>query len=455
MKKISPILKQVLEKVEPSKKELDIINDSLKEFLEKFKKKLKNLKIDAEIFVGGSFAKKTVIKKDHYDADIFLRFPKNKNKEISNLTGKILKSMKLEKVLVVHGSRDYFQVKINPYFFIEIIPVLKVKNPKEAENITDLSYSHVKYINKKVKSAKLLDEIRIAKAFCYANHCYGAESYIQGFSGYALELLIYHYGSFLKFIKAVSKMNNLYPNNLKVTRGHQKVTPKEGARTSYEASDKVVLDIEKHHKNKQAVLMDLNSSKLQSPIILIDPTYKQRNVLAALSDETFEKFKKDCSKFLKSPSIKAFEIKKTDLKKIKQNAKKKNFEFILIETKTNKQAGDVAGSKLLKFYKHLNYEIEKFFDVKNKGFNYNHKKSARCFFVVKSKKEILVEGPSINDKINILAFKKKHKSYFTKKNKIYAKEKITFNIKRFVDSWKKKNKKKIKEMYIEELKIVV
>ncbi len=448
-KKFDSILKQVLEKVEPSKKELDVINTSLKEFLEKFKKKLKNSKIDAEVFVGGSFAKKTVIKKDNYDADIFLRFPKNKNKEISNLTGKILKNMKLEKVLIVHGSRDYFQVKINPYFFIEIIPVLKVKSPKEAENITDLSYSHVKYINKKIKSAKLLDEIRIAKAFCYANHCYGAESYIKGFSGYALELLVYHYGSFLKFIKAVSKMNNL------PSRSRGKVTPREGARTSYEASNKVVLDIEKHHKNKQAVLMDVNSSKLQSPIILIDPTYKQRNVLAALSDETFEKFKKDCNKFLKSPSIKAFKIKKTDLKKIKQNAKKKNFEFILIETKTNKQEGDVAGSKLLKFYKHLNYEVEKFFDVKNKGFNYNHKKSARCFFVVKNKKEILLQGPNISDLKNVKEFKKKHKNYFTKKNKIYAKEKIRFNIKEFVNSWKKKNKKKIKEMYIEELKIVV
>ena len=39
--------------------------------------------------------------------------------------------------------------------------------------------------------------------------------------------------------------------------------------------------------------MNLNASKLNSPIILIDPTYKQRNTLAALSNETFENFKKD------------------------------------------------------------------------------------------------------------------------------------------------------------------
>ena len=47
--------------------------------------------------------------------------------------------------------------------------------------------------------------------------------------------------------------------------------------------------------------MDLNSSKLNSPIIPIDPTYKQRNVLAALSKETFEMFQKSCKEFLENP----------------------------------------------------------------------------------------------------------------------------------------------------------
>ena len=250
---INSILIEILEKVEPPKKELDIIKNSLEDFIKKFEKKLKILKINAEVFVGGSFAKNTVIKKDYYDVDVFIRFDKKYgNEEISKLTGKILKGF--VNVSIIHGSRDYFRVKISPSFFIEIIPVRKIKNPKDAENITDLSYSHVNYIKRKIKSQKLLDEMKLAKMFCYANHCYGAESYIKGFSGYSLELLIYYYGSFLKFIKTISKMEN-----------------------------KIVLDIEKQYKNKQEILMDLNSSKLKSPIVLIDPTYKQRNTLAALS----------------------------------------------------------------------------------------------------------------------------------------------------------------------------
>ncbi len=423
--KINSVLEEVLEKVKPQEKELTGIENLLEDFLEKFQKKIKVLKIDAEIFVGGSFAKNTMINKNKYDVDVFVRFDKKYKEEISNLTLKILKSMKLKKILIIHGSRDYFQININPNFFLEIIPVKKIKIPKKAENITDLSYSHVKYINKKIKSKKVLDEIRLAKAFCYANNCYGAESYIRGFSGYGLELLVYHYGSFLKFIKAVVKIKT-----------------------------QEIIDIEKHFKNKQRVLMDLNNSKLKSPIILIDPTYKQRNALAGLSQETFENFQKVCVDFLKSPSAKKFEIKKINLEKIKANAKRNKNEFILIEVSTNKQEGDIAGSKLLKFYKHLSWEIERFFEIKKSGFNYNKKKSARYFFVVKSKKEILFKGPSEKDLKNVKRFKKEHKNIFIKSKRIYAKEKIRFNVKKFIESWKKKNKKKIKEMSIKGLEIL-
>ncbi len=422
-KKINFILKEVLKKVEPPKEDLKVIKDSLKDFLERFEKRLKTLKINAEVFVGGSFAKNTIIKKDKYDVDVFVRFNKAyDNREISNLLAKALKVFK--NVSKIHGSRDYFRIRISPDFFIELIPVKKIKNPKEAENITDLSYSHVKYIKRKIKSKKILDEIRIAKAFCYANNCYGAESYIQGFSGYGLELLVYYYGSFIKFLNAVTKMN----------------------------SEKVVIDIEKHYRNRQIALMDMNSAKLDSPIVLVDSTYKSRNALAALSYETFEKFQKACKKFLRNPSIKAFEIKKTDLEKIKADAKKKKYEFILIETKTDKQAGDIAGSKLLKFYNHLTKEINKFFYIKKKGFSYGNKKSAKYFFVVKKRPEIIYKGPFLKDKKHVEKFRKKHKKTFSDKKRIYSKKKVNFSLNDFLNSWKKKNKKKIRDMNILELK---
>ena len=424
-KKINQILNQVLIQVEPSKEDLELVDTSLKDFLKRFNQNLKKLKIKAEVFIGGSFAKKTVIKKDSYDVDVFVRFDKKyDDKEISGLTAKALKGFK--NLLKVHGSRDYYRVIINSELYIELIPVKKINSPEQAENITDLSYSHVKYINKNIKSPEILNDIKIAKAFCHANHCYGAESYIGGFSGYSLELLVYYYKGFINFLKAMTKVKK----------------------------DKLVIDIEKYYKNKSVVLMDINSSKLNSPIILVDPTYKQRNTLAALSQETFDKFQEECSRFLKNPSIKSFEVQKTDLEKIKSDAIKKKDEFVLLESMTPKQPGDVAGSKLLKFYKHLSEEINNSFEIKNKGFNYNKKQSARYFFVAKKRNEIIFEGPLIKDKESVLKFKKEHKKTFTKEGKIYSKEKNLFNLPQFIEFWKNKNSKKIKEMYIEKLEIV-
>lgn len=230
--KIKEILKEVLKNVEPPKEDLEKINNFLNNFLKKLNNKISSIKIDAEVFVGGSFAKNTLIKKQCYDIDIFLRFSnKYKDDEISELTGKIIKN--ITNFSLIHGSRDYFRITQSEDIYFEIIPVIKVKNPKDAKNITDLSYSHVKYINKKLKK-NILDEVRIAKAFCHANNSYGAESYIRGFSGYGLELLIYHYKSFMGFIKAVSK-----------------------------AEDKIIIDTEKQFRNKQEILINLNSSKLK------------------------------------------------------------------------------------------------------------------------------------------------------------------------------------------------
>ena len=193
---VNSIFKEVLIKVNPSN-DFKEITPILNKFLEKLKRGIKKQKIKAEVFVGGSFAKRTIIKREIYDVDIFIRFDKKYNQDtISALTEKILKTSR-EKYTLIHGSRDYFKVTPANNFCIELIPVMKISKPNQAQNITDLSYSHVKYVKNKLKTKKLVDEVMLVKAFCYANKCYGAESYIRGFSGYSLELLILHYKSFI------------------------------------------------------------------------------------------------------------------------------------------------------------------------------------------------------------------------------------------------------------------
>ncbi len=423
MASINSLLKEVLIEIKPSKEELKNIGKTLAICRKKIDGNIQNRKINAEVFIGGSAAKGTLIKKDYYDIDIFLRFDKKYKDEIlSDLTEKAIAGIKNTRI---HGSRDYFRIKSGGNLFFEVVPVKRITNPREAENVTDLSYSHVNYIKKKIKSQKLLDEIRLAKAFCYANNAYGAESYVSGFSGYAIELLVYHYKGFLKFVKAMTQIK-----------------------------EKTIIDIEKHHKNKSRIMMDLNEAKLKSPIVLIDPTHWQRNVLAALSAETLKNFQKPCRDFLRKPSINFFRKKSVDIEKLRKSAHGKGYEFLALKITTSKQEGDIAGSKLLKFYRHFRSQLEKFYDINENGFEYKDGKSALCFLSVKIKPWILAQGPMVSDKKNVARFRSAHRTVFIKNGRLYSKEKIKTDLKSFIQLWKNKNIKKLKEMSITNLEFV-
>ena len=422
-KKINEVISEVIKKIEPPRGKMEFISETLENFLGEIKKRIKKLRIEVEVFVGGSYAKNTLIKKNFYDVDLFLRFSKKHvEKDYLKISKKILRFQR--GVKVVRGSRDYFRLRVNSWLFFEIVPVKKVTNPMNSQNITDLSYAHSNYIRKKVKSKKIIDGIKLAKAFCHGTKTYGAESYVRGFSGYALELLIYYFGSFEKFLKELSKKRE----------------------------KKLVIDIENFYK-KGNVLLDMNGAKLDSPVILVDPTYKARNVLAALSNETFERFQKSASEFLKKPSVDFFEPKKIDFERAKNDSKKKGFEFIKLKIKTKKEKGDVAGAKLLKFFNHLEKEFERCFEVKEKEFEYGEKEEGTGYFTLKTRREIKFTGPFIKDKKNAERFKEEHKKTYEKNGRLFALEKNNFSSRVFLKNWVKKNKRKIKEMSVSGINI--
>ena len=417
--KINNILFEQLEKINLDEITFEKINKITQKFYLELGRKLKNKKINAEVFIGGSLAKKTLVKKDKYDVDIFVRFDKRYgNDKISSLLEKILG----KNARKIHGSRDYFEIE-NEGVLIEIIPVLKIKRANEAENVTDLSYFHVNYVlNKIKKNPKLANEIKLAKVFCYAQDCYGAESYIKGFSGYSLELLICHYGRFLKFIKEISKNNN----------------------------EKIILDDSKFYKDKNEVLRELNEAKTQSPIILIDPTFKERNALAGLSFETLEKFKKVCRKFLKNPS-KDFFIKKD----IFYELNKKHKDLKTISVSNLKQKGDIAGTKSRKFFNYFMFKLRQEFEIKIAEFDYNENKNLAFFYLALDKKEDEIKrGPSIDSVENLKKFKKAHRDAFIKNKIAYAKIKHNLSFEEFIKKFAKNNKKIMEEMGIKEVKII-
>lgn len=164
MKKIVNILDEVRKDINPTKQEEKELMAKVKSVLDKINGKLKN----ARAILGGSGAKKTWLRKTH-DADLFVLFDyKSKSNELSDILEKVLKKI-FPKIVRLHGSRDYFQIKEKGFIF-EIIPILNIKKAEQAKNITDVSPLHAAWVK---KHSKLKDDIRLTKQFCKAADVYG------------------------------------------------------------------------------------------------------------------------------------------------------------------------------------------------------------------------------------------------------------------------------------------
>ncbi|AAR39007.1 NEQ152 [Nanoarchaeum equitans Kin4-M] len=205
-----------------------------------------------DVFVGGSYAKGTWLGRD---IDIFVRFPKKyKGQNISIYIEQTLKEHNVP-YIKLHGSRDYFQTFYEG-LKIEIVPILKLDSPLEREFVTDISQFHVEWVKKNIKG--LENDAKYFKIFNKLINTYGAESYLGGLSGYACEILTIHYKGFTNLLKGILKWK-----------------------------PKVFIDIEKHYSNIKEAINELGKDKTASPLILIDPVDKTRNVAASLSYKNF------------------------------------------------------------------------------------------------------------------------------------------------------------------------
>ncbi len=365
----------IIERIKPSKEEQKNVNNIIKEIFSKLNK-IKDIKF----VLGGSISKDTWLKGTN-EIDIFAKFNHNKFKEkdISRLLQKELKQY--FKIKLVHGSRDYFHVNFKGFIF-EIVPILDIKDPEQAMNVTDLSPLHIKFVK---NFPKLNDETRLLKMFCKANSLYGAESFISGFSGYALEALVIYYKSFKNVLKNATKWK-----------------------------DKTVIDILGKVKDP---LKELNVSKIVSPLIIIDPVDKTRNISASLSNENFNKIIKLGREYLKKPSDKFFIFSK----EIPKNSFV--FEINPLSGKT-----DVVGGKIVKAVNYILNELRRHgFEITEKGFIWG--KEVKFWFKVKKENLDLYEvrrGPPENLAENVKEFQRKYKNTFFKNKVCYAKVKREF-----------------------------
>jgi len=122
---------------------------------------------------------------------------------------------------------------------------------------------------------------------------------------------------------------------------------------------------------------------------------------------------------LKNPSDKFFI--REDKEKI---FRKNNKNIIELDLVTNRQAGDIAGTKLKKFSEFFIRESSRFFNINDSLFLYDEKENiGKILVVAEQKKEIIFSGPPVEMKEQLARFKKEHKKIEIKNKQAFAREK--------------------------------
>lgn len=307
-------LKLVLERIKPSRKEIEEMDRFTAILLEAAKAS----KIAKPLFCG-SIAKDTWLSEKN-EADLFLLFkPSLSKKQLEkkglDLAKKIIKAMKGTYV-IAYAEHPYLRGKIGKYQ-VDIVPCYDVSNPEKIKSAVDRTPHHVKFVKANLKEP---DEVRLLKQFCKANKCYGADLKTQGFSGYMCELLIIKYGSFLKLTKEVEKW-----------------------------------------RAGKVISFNANAKKFKAPLIVIDPVDRNRNVGAALSAESFYRFVKACKNFNERPSKDFFfkpEIKPYTIKEIEKEFKSRGTRWYLISFERPKVLDDILYPQLRRCVKAIDRMLE-------------------------------------------------------------------------------------------------
>lgn len=386
------VIKKALKKAVPTDAEKKKITKVINLTKKSIEDKIKEMRINADVLVGGSVAKGTWIKGQH-DIDFFIRFYGYPEEAMKRIFQKLVLSV-FENAQVMHGSRDYFKVKYNKYD-LELVPVLKIDSPSKAKNSMDASPFHVDYVKRRIEdNPDLANQIRLLKLFAKAINVYGAETHISGLSGYVTELLMIHFKRFENLVLA-----------------------------SEEIKPKYFIDLEGYYKGFWEAKQKLSESKLKSPIIIIDPVLKERNACAALSYSTFSKLLLSLRLFLRKPSLSFFTRKEIKVSDLKERSKKRGT-LLVTHTIPIGSKEDIFFAKLRKKINTIHSKIEKE-DIFVYDYGYFKKdEKVVVYFELETLKVPKVKkhyGPPVwVDKNNFDAFLRKWKKVYVEKTNLVA-----------------------------------
>ena len=267
--KINPelcrLLTSVLNKIRPSEAEKTHVMTFSEQVRKEVERALLDIDVPYKVEIHGSIAHDTWLSNDR-DIDIFILLEKKVSK--TYIVREILDRLKKRldyKFEQRYAEHPYLRAYVDEFTF-DIVPGFRVGEIVSAVDRTPL---HTAFLRENL-SDELIDEVRLLKSFLKGIGAYGAEIKTQGVSGYASELLVVHYGSFLNILRA------------------------------FASEERIFIDFTNSWDKEKAF------EEFKGKIIIIDPVDRNRNVTANTSTRSFYLIKLASKIFLEKPSIKFF-----------------------------------------------------------------------------------------------------------------------------------------------------
>lgn len=258
----------ILKEIKPTESENKEIQDMSRDILDYLTLECERRNVDAEIFLVGSVSKGTYLK-GKSDIDVFIAFPLDTPVEELKETGLILGYACSDHFNGEAGehyaSHPYITSEIDK-FEVDFVPCYRINDGSELKSAVDRTILHTIYIKKHLEEYQK-DEVLLLKRFMDMTGTYGSEFKVGGFAGYLCELLILRYGTFENTLKEAANWRY----------GH-------------------VIDLEGYGTSKM----------FNDPLIVIDPTDKNRNVGAALRLDKMAEFIQSARNYLSSDNKMAY-----------------------------------------------------------------------------------------------------------------------------------------------------
>lgn len=220
-----------------------------------------------DVVFGGSFAKGTWLP-DHADIDIFVKIKPSVCAEKFEEMGRQIGSKALKKYgpKLRYSDHPYVEVLVKNVR-VNVVPCYDVEQGKW-QSAADRSPFHTQYISSHFDNEKRR-HARLLKKFFQSVGVYGAEISTEGFSGYVSEVLVLKYSSFENVLRSAADWQ-----------------------------DRQIIAVCDYDSNFV--------NAFNSPLIIIDPVDRRRNLGTAISHESVAKFMLSARTFLEKPSIDFF-----------------------------------------------------------------------------------------------------------------------------------------------------